>query len=203
MHVEEIDSPAEICRRLREYGKEHCIVSLPSERTVNRYIKKLRTDTLDRRDGPFQWPESMGEKEYEVSWEAARDSLDLLKWYLERNYRRPRIRVVQWYWRVCQALEGRRVAEILRPEAKLVRGADDETIHSRLRLATQLALGEIMQRSRLQQPSHYRNIELELVFRTKDSPKDKEAYETAMQFVKSDEPSAKSWRSHGDRPVGP
>ncbi len=203
MFVEGITSPADICRRLEAYDQEHKLGDLPSDRTVNRYIKQFRTNAWDHLSAPFQWPESMGEKEHEVPWEAARDSLDLLRWYLERNYRKPTVRVVWWYWRVCQASGGQQATGILRPEAQLVSGTDDESIHRRLRLATQLALGEVMGRTSPRQSSHFRSVELELVFRTKDSPKDKEAYETAMQFVKSDEPSAKSWRSHGDRPVGP
>ena len=167
MHVEGLTSPIEIFRRLEAYAEENKLKDLPSERTVNRYIKKLRTDALDRRGGPFQWPQSMGEKEFEVPWEAARDALDLLRWYLERNYHRPTVRVVQWYWRICQASGGRQVAGILRSEPRFQEVMVDRTIENRLRQATLLALGEVMPRPHPSLPSYEERIEYELAFQQK------------------------------------
>ena len=187
MHVEGLTSPIEIFRRLEAYAEENKLKDLPSERTVNRYIKKLRTDALDRRGGPFQWPESMGEKEYEVPWEAARDALDLLRWYLERNYRRPRVRVVQWYCRVCQASGGRQVAGILSSEPRLHEPLDDRTIENHLRRAVLLALGEVNLRPNPGLPSHKEHIELELAFQPERSLEDREAYEKVRATLKFDE----------------
>ena len=201
MNVEGLTSPIEIFRRLEAYAEKHDLSDVPSERTVNRRIADFRGDTQDLSNERFAWPESMGEKDYEVPWEAARDSLDLLRWYLERNYRRPTVRVVRWYWRVCQASGGRQAAGILRNEAQLVSGTDDETIHKRLRLATQLALGEVMQRTSPQQPSYFRSVELELAFEPERSREDKVAHETALQSLKSDGPAADLRRRYDNRPA--
>ena len=187
MHVEGLTSPIEIFRRLEAFAEKHDLDDLPSERTVNRRIADLRGDALDRRGGPFHWPESMGDKEYEVPWEAARDALDLVRWYLERNYRRPTVRVVRWYWRVCQASGGRQVAEILRPEPRFQEVMDDRTIENRLRQATLLALGEVMPRSHPSLPSYEERIELELAFQPERSKEDRQAHDKATASLILDE----------------
>ena len=187
MHMEGLTSPIEIFRRLDAYAKHEKLNDLPGERTVNRYINKLRNDTVPRRGEPFQWPQSMGEKEYEVPWEAARDSLDLLRWYLERNYRRPTVRVVRWYWRICQASGGRHVAGILRPEPRFQKVMDDRTIENRLRQATLLALAEVMPRPHPSLPSYEERIELELAFQPERSKEDRQAHDKATASLILDE----------------
>ena len=187
MHVEGLTSPIEIFRRLEAYAEKHDLDDLPSERTVNRRIADLRGDAPDLRNERFAWPDSMGEKEYEVPWEAARDALDLLRWYLERNYRRPTVRIVQWYARVCQASGGRQVAGIPSSEPRLQEAVDDRTIENRLRQATLLALGEVMPRSHPSLPSYEERIELELAFQPERSLEDREAYEKTRASLKFDE----------------
>ena len=167
MNVEGLSSPIEIFRRLEAYAEKHDLDDLPSERTVNRRIADLRGDAPDLRNERFIWPLSMGGREFEVPWEAARDALDLLRWYLERNYRRPTVRVVQWYWRICQASGGRQVAGILRSEPRFQEVMDDRTIENRLRQATLLALGEVMPRPHPSLPSYEERIEYELAFQQK------------------------------------
>ena len=202
MYVEEITSPTEIWKHLEAKAIQNGLSDLPSERTVNRYIKHFRIDTSDLISGSFWWPDSMGEKEHQVPWVASRDSLDLLRWHLDRNYRRPRVRVVKWYWRVCLASESRQVKGSLRSGPLLVSGIDDETIHRRLRLATQLTLEEIMSHQKLRQPSHYRSIELELAYQPERSGEYKKAYETALQSLKSHGPQADCWGHHDNQPLG-
>ena len=193
MHVEGLTSPIEIFRRLTDYAKKHDLDDFPSERTVNRRIAEnrriadLRDDAPDLRNERFAWPDSMGQEEHQVPWEAARDALDLLRWYLERNYRRPTVRVVQWYWRICQASGGRQVAGILRSEPRFQEVMDDRTIENRLRQATLLALGEVMPRPHPSLPSYEERIELELAFQPERSLEDREAYDKARASLKLDE----------------
>ena len=187
MHVEGLTSPIQIFRRLKDYAKKHDLDDFPSERTVNRRIADLRGDAPDLRNERFAWPDSMGQEEHELPWEAARDALDLLRWYLERNYRRPTVRIVQWYARVCQASGGRQVTGILRSEPRLQEAVDDTTLENRLRRAVLIALGEVNLRPNPGLPSHKEHIELELAFQPERSLEDREAYEKVRASLKFDE----------------
>ena len=187
MNVEGLTSPIEIFRRLKDYAKHHDLDDFPSERTVNRRIADLRGDAPDLRNERFAWPDSMGQEEHELPWEAARDALDLLRWYLERNYRRPTVRIVQWYARVCQASGGRQVVGILSSEPRLQEAVDDTTLENRLRRAVLLALGEVNLRPNPGLPSHKEHIELELAFQPERSLEDREAYEKVRATLKFDE----------------
>ena len=186
MHVEGLTSPIEIFRRLEAYAEKHDLDDLPSERTTNRRIADLRGDAPDLRNERFAWPDSMGQEEHELPWEAARDALDLLRWYLERNYRRPTVRIVQWYARVCQASGGRQVTGILRSEPRLQEAVDDRTLENRLRRAVLLALGEVNPRPNPGLPSYNEHIELELAFQPERSLEDREAYEKVRATLKFD-----------------
>jgi hypothetical protein len=187
MHVEGLTSPIEIFRRLKDYAKKHDLDDFPSERTVNRRIADLRGDAPDLRNERFAWPDSMGLGIHQLPWEAARDALDLLRWYLERNYRRPTVRIVQWYARVCQASGGRQVVGILSSEPRLQEAVDDTTLENRLRRAVLLALGEVNLRPNPGLPSHKEHIELELAFQPERSLEDREAYEKVRATLKFDE----------------
>ena len=187
MHVEGLTSPIEIFRRLEAYAEKHDLDDLPSERTTNRRIADLRGDAPDLRNERFAWPDSMGQEEHELPWEAARDALDLLRWYLERNYRRPTVRIVQWYARVCQASGGRQVVGILSSEPRLQEAVDDTTLENRLRRAVLLALGEVNPRPNPGLPSYNEHIELELAFQPERSLEDREAYDKARASLKLDE----------------
>jgi hypothetical protein len=187
MHVEGLTSPIEIFRRLKDYAKKHDLDDLPSERTTNRRIADLRGDAPDLRNERFAWPDSMGLGIHQLPWEAARDALDLLRWYLERNYRRPTVRIVQWYARVCQASGGRQVVGILSSEPRLQEAVDDTTLENRLRRAVLLALGEVNLRPNPGLPSHKEHIELELAFQPERSLEDREAYEKVRATLKFDE----------------
>ncbi len=193
MNVEGLTSPIEIFRRLTDYAKKHDLDDFPSERTVNRriaenrHIADLRDDAPDLRNERFAWPDSMGQEEHQVPWEAARDALDLLRWYLERNYRRPTVRIVQWYARVCQASGGRQVVGILSSEPRLQEAVDDRTIENRLRRAVLLALGEVNPRPNPGLPSYNEHIELELAFQRERSEEDRQAYDKARASLKFDE----------------
>jgi len=189
MHVEGLTSPIEIFRRLKDYAKKHDLDDFPSERTVNRRIADLRGDAPDLRNERFAWPDSMGLGIHQLPWEAARDALDLLRWYLERNYRRPTVRIVQWYARVCQASGGRQVVGILSSEPRLQEAVDDTTLENRLRRAVLLALGEVNLRPNPGLPSHKEHIELELAFQPERSLEDREAYEKVRATLKFDETS--------------
>jgi len=186
MHVEGLTSPIEIFRRLKDYAKKHDLDDFPSERTVNRRIADLRGDAPDLRNERFAWPDSMGLGIHQLPWEAARDALDLLRWYLERNYRRPTVRIVQWYARVCQASGGRQVVGILSSEPRLQEAVDDTTLENRLRRAVLLALGEVNLRPNPGLPSHKEHIELELAFQPERSLEDREAYEKVRATLKFD-----------------
>lgn len=186
MHVEGLTSPIEIFRRLEAYAEKHDLDDLPSERTVNRRIADLRGDAPDLRNERFAWPDSMGQEEHQVPWVAARDALDLLRWYLERNYRRPTVRIVQWYARICLASADVQVG-ILSPEPRLREAVDDRTIENRLRQAVLLALGQVNLRPNPGLPSYKEHIELELAFQPERSPEDRQAYEQARASLKFDE----------------
>ena len=186
MHVEGLTSPIEIFRRLEAYAEKHDLDDLPSERTTNRRIADLRGDAPDLRNERFAWPDSMGLGIHQLPWEAARDALDLLRWYLERNYRRPTVRIVQWYARVCQASGGRQVVGLLSSEPRLQEAVDDTTLENRLRRAVLLALGEVNPSPNPGLPSHKEHIELELAFQPERSLEDREAYEKVRATLKFD-----------------
>ena len=187
LHIEGMSSAIGIFRRLEAYAEKHDLDDLPSERTVNRRIADLRGDAPDLRNERFAWPDSMGLGIHQLPWEAARDALDLLRWYLERNYRRPTVRIVQWYARVCQASGGRQVVGILSSEPRLQEAVDDTTLENRLRRAVLLALGEVNLRPNPGLPSHKEHIELELAFQPERSLEDREAYEKVRATLKFDE----------------
>jgi len=193
MNMERLTSPIEIFRRLEAYAEKNDLGDLPSERTVNRRIVEnrriadLRGDAPDLRNERFAWPDSMGQEEHQVPWVAARDALDLLRWYLERNYRRPTVRIVQWYARVCQASGGRQVTGILRSEPRLQEAVDDRTLENRLRRAVLLALGEVNPRPNPGLPSYNEHIELELAFQPERTKQDRQAYEKVRASLKFDE----------------
>jgi hypothetical protein len=192
MNMERLTSPIEIFRRLEAYAEKNDLGDLPSERTVNRRIAENRhlvdrgDDAPDPKNERFAWPDSMGQEEYQVPWVAARDALDLLRWYLGRNYRRPTVRVVQWYARISLASGDVQVG-ILGPEPRLREAVDDRTIENRLRRAVLLALGDVNPRPNLGLPSYKEHIELELAFQPERSLEDRQAYDKVRASLKFDE----------------
>lgn len=76
----------------------------PSERWVRKEQVAFRSRQLEERIPyrQFTWPESMGAPD--LPWEASAAALELLREHHKRNFPRPVLALVQWFWRVTMAV---------------------------------------------------------------------------------------------------
>ena len=225
MYVAGITSPTEICKRVEEWGMSHGYkeTEIPSRITVIRYVRKLRNEALRRGSEPFRWPDSMGNEDHQVPWEAARHSLDLVRYCADKALPLPTVRVAQWAWRVCQsssvpigtirssehesALSGDTGVGNANPkESATAIRPDDDIMQARLDKAAWLAVGEVLEHQGLDYQSSIKGaIELELVFLPERSDEDRLAYEKICEKLgasKSLLPYG-HWLDYGDRRVSP
>ena len=108
-------SDRKICQRLENEAtelKEHSdslmralADRVPSERTIGRIRQHEWNRLLDAEQAQyreFYWPESM--EAGDLPWEASAAALELLgAMAMNQPFRRPSLRAIKWFWRICQA----------------------------------------------------------------------------------------------------
>ena len=95
-------SDREVADSMKAIGKELARSDYPAVRTVNKYHKEYNElpDPMKTGYRLFHWPECM--ESGLIPWEASKSALELLG-HLQRQGKRPLVRVVRWYWRISQA----------------------------------------------------------------------------------------------------